>query len=412
MQPDIRWLDDPQVFRVNRLDAHSDHPFFEGEAQYAAGEDTLRQSLDGVWQFAYAQCAAQRPAQFYREDFDRSAFGEIAVPGHIELAGYDRLHYINTMYPWEGHYFRRPTGSGLPGVQAEGEFSGADYNPVGSYVKTFDLDPALRGKRVIIRFEGVEQAMYVWLNGQFIGYAEDTFTPSEFDLTGAVRETGNLLAVEVHKRSTAAYLEDQDFFRFFGIFRSVSLLGLPAAHVEDLWVRPQLDVATGHGDVRVTLRLSGDARRADIRVLDGESVCAQTTKDCEGAADVTLAMPGAVHIWDNHDPHLYTLEVRLYDADGALREIVPWRFGFRHIGIDENKVIRLNGKRLILNGVNRHEWNARTGRCITEADERWDIECFRRNHINAVRTCHYPDRLSFYALCDENGIYMMSETNL
>ena len=123
-------------------------------------------------------------------------------------------------------------------------------------------------------------------------------------------------------------------------------------------------------------------------------------------------MPGAVHILDNHDPHLYTLEVRLYDADGALREIVPWRFGFRHIGIDENKVIRLNGKRLILNGVNRHEWNARTGRCITEADERWDIECFRRNHINAVRTCHYPDRLSFYALCDENGIYMMSETNL
>lgn len=412
MQPDIRWLDDPQVFRVNRLDAHSDHPFFEGEAQYAAGEDTLRQSLDGVWQFAYAQCATQRPAQFYQEDFDRSGFGEITVPGHIELSGYDRVHYINTMYPWEGHFFRRPTGSGLPGVQETGEFSGADYNPVGSYVKAFDLDPALRGKRVIIRFEGVEQAMYVWLNGQFIGYAEDTFTPSEFDLTGAVRETGNLLAVEVHKRSTAAYLEDQDFFRFFGIFRSVSLLGLPAAHVEDLWVRPQLDVATGRGDVRVTLRLSGDARRADIRVLDGESVCAQTAKDCEGAADVTLAMPGAVHIWDNHDPHLYTLEVRLYDADGALREIVPWRFGFRHIGIDENKVIRLNGKRLILNGVNRHEWNARTGRCITEADERWDIECFRRNHINAVRTCHYPDRLSFYALCDENGIYMMSETNL
>ena len=169
MQPDIRWLDDPQVFRVNRLDAHSDHPFFEGEAQYAAGEDTLRQSLDGVWQFAYAQCAAQRPAQFYREDFDRSAFGEIAVPGHIELAGYDRLHYINTMYPWEGHYFRRPTGCGLSGMQAEGEFSGADYNPVGSYVKAFDLDTALRGKRVIIRFEGVEQAMYVWLNGQFIG---------------------------------------------------------------------------------------------------------------------------------------------------------------------------------------------------------------------------------------------------
>ena len=412
MQPDIRWLDDPQVFRVNRLDAHSDHPFFESEADYAAGADSLRQSLDGMWQFAYAPCAAQRPAQFYQEDFDRSGFGEIAVPGHIELAGYDRIHYINTMYPWEGHLFRRPTGSGLPGVQEAGEFSGADYNPVGSYVRTFDLDPALRGKRVIIRFEGVEQAMYVWLNGQFIGYAEDTFTPSEFDLTDAVRETGNLLAVEVHKRSTAAYLEDQDFFRFFGIFRSVSLLGLPRGHVEDLWVRPRADLSTGRGDVRVTLRLSGDARLVDLRVRDGRSVCAQAAKDCEGAVDVTLSLLGAAHLWDNHDPHLYTLEVRVYDGSGALCEIVPWRFGFRRIEIGEDKVIRLNGKRLILNGVNRHEWNARTGRCITDADERWDIECMKRNHINDVRTCHYPDRLSFYSLCDENGIYMMAETNL
>ena len=412
MQPDIRWLDDPRVFRVNRLDAHSDHPFYASEADYAAGTDALRQSLDGVWQFAYAVNAAQRPALFYQEDFDRSGFGEIAVPGHIELAGYDKLHYINTMYPWEGHLFRRPTGSGLPGVQETGEFSGADYNPVGSYVRTFDLDPALRGKRVIVRFEGVEQAMYVWLNGQFIGYAEDTFTPSEFDLTDAVRETGNLLAVEVHKRSTAAYLEDQDFFRFFGIFRSVSLLGLPKAHVDDLFVRPALDVAAGCGDVRVTLRLSGDVRRVDIRVLDGKTLCTETSAAGSDAVDVTLAMPGRVRIWDNHNPALYTLEVRLFDADGALCEIVPWRFGFRRIEIGEDKVIRLNGKRLILNGVNRHEWNARTGRCITGADERWDIACFKRNHINAVRTCHYPDRLSFYSLCDENGIYMMAETNL
>ena len=227
-----------------------------------------------------------------------------------------------------------------------------------------------------------------------------------------MRETGNLLAVEVHKRSTAAYLEDQDFFRFFGIFRSVSLLGLPKAHVDDLFVRPALDVATQRGDVRVTLRLSGDAQRADIRVLDGETLCAETTAEGGGAVDVTLAMPGSVRIWDNHNPALYTLEVRLYDAEGALCEIVPWRFGFRRIEIGEDKVIRLNGKRLIINGVNRHEWNARTGRCITDADERWDIECMRRNHINAVRTCHYPDRLSFYGLCDENGIYMMAETNL
>jgi len=412
MQPELKWLDDPRVFRVNRLDAHSDHPFFAGEADYAAGESALRQSLDGVWQFAYSPNAALRPQFFYQEDCDRSGFDEITVPGHIELAGYDKVHYINTMYPWEGHLYRRPVGCGLPGERGEGQFSAADYNPVGSYVRTFDLDPALRGKRVIVRFEGVEQAMYVWLNGRFIGYAEDTFTPSEFDLTDAVRDEDNVLAVEVHKRSTAAYLEDQDFFRFFGIFRSVSLLGLPAAHVEDMFIRPRLCMESGRGTVELSLRLSGDAKRAEVVIRDGETVCAQCTLPGGEAVRGTIDMPGAVKVWDNHNPSLYTMEIRLYDGADALAEIVPWRFGFRRIEIDERRVIRLNGKRLILSGVNRHEWNARTGRCITEADERWDVACMKRNHINAVRTCHYPDRLSFYSLCDEAGIYMMAETNL
>ena len=412
MQPELKWLDDPQVFRVNRLDAHSDHVFYAGEEDFAAGQSTLVQSLDGVWKFAYAPSAALCPQFFYQEDCDLTGFDEINVPGHIELAGYDRIHYINTMYPWEGHLFRRPVGSGLPGEQAQGEFSQAPYNPVGSYVRTFDLDPALRGGRVIVRFEGVEQAMYLWVNGQFIGYAEDSFTPSEFDLTGVVRDTGNVLAVQVHKRSTAAYLEDQDFFRFFGIFRSVSLLGLPRAHVEDLWVRPRVEVATRRGSLQVDLRLSGDAVRAELTVRDGETVLTRQTLECEGETKFSCDMPGEVRLWDNHNPHLYDLEVRLFAADGALREIVPWRFGFRRIEIGQDKVIRLNGERLIINGVNRHEWNPRSGRCITPEDERYDVACMKRNHINAVRTCHYPDRISFYGLCDENGLYMMAETNL
>ena len=219
MQPSIKWLDDPRVFRVGQIDAHSDHFYYDSEESCRNGEMTLSQSLDGVWKFAYSVNAKERPAQFFEKGFDLSAFGEIKVPCHIEMAGYDKIHYINTMYPWEGHCFRRPAFSGMPGEAMEGQFSEADYNPVGSYVCKFDLNEALRGKHVIVRFEGVEQAMYVWLNGQFLGYAEDTFTPSEFDLTDAIRETGNTLCVEVHKRSTAAYLEDQDFFRFFGIFR-------------------------------------------------------------------------------------------------------------------------------------------------------------------------------------------------
>ncbi len=214
LKPELGWLDDPEVFRVGMLPAHSDHEFFDSETSCREGRKTLYQSLNGEWSFFWSKNAAMRPEGFYREDYDASAFGAIQVPGHMELAGYDRIHYINTMYPWEGHKYRRPAYS-LEGLGSQpGQFSQAEYNPVGSYRLVFDLEEALRGKRVCISFEGVEQAMYVWLNGEFVGYGEDSFTPSDFDLTPYIRETGNLLAVEVHKRSTAAYLEDQDFFRF------------------------------------------------------------------------------------------------------------------------------------------------------------------------------------------------------
>jgi len=411
MQPNIKWLDDPRVFRVGQIDAHSDHLYYDSEESCQNCKMTLSQSLDGVWKFAYSVNAKERPAQFYEEGYDISAFDEITVPGHIEMAGYDSIHYINTMYPWEGKIFRRPAFSGMPGEKMDGMFSEADYNPVGSYVCRFDLDEALRGKNVRVRFEGVEQAMYVWLNGQFIGYAEDTFTPSEFDLSGAIRETGNVLAVEVHKRSTAAFLEDQDFFRFFGIFRSVSLLAQPKAHVEDLWARPQVNLDALSGKVDVDLKIAGEAAKVAVCVKDGETVCCAAEAKADARVSVSMDMAGTVTLWDHHNPKLYTLEIRLLDEAGNLIEIVPQAIGFRKIEM-VNKIMMFNGKRLVINGVNRHEWNCRSGRCITDEDEAWDIACMKRNQINAVRTCHYPDRLSFYRLCDENGIYMMSESNL
>lgn len=219
MQPDIKWLDDPQVFRVGQLPAHSDHKIYASVAEMERQESSLCQCLNGTWQFAYSKNPMSRPEAFYQTDYDAAGFGEIQVPCHIEMAGYDKIHYINTLYPWEGKVYRRPAYALGKNKKEEGSFSEAEYNPVGSYRKTFDLDEGLRGKRVCIRFDGAEQAIYVWLNGQFVGYAEDSFTPSEFDLTPYIKESGNLLAVEVYKNSTAAYLEDQDFFRFFGILR-------------------------------------------------------------------------------------------------------------------------------------------------------------------------------------------------
>lgn len=224
MQADLQWLTDPAVFRVNRLDAHSDHICFPSTEETARGETSFRQSLDGRWRFCWSPNPARRPADFWQEGFDDSAFGTIQVPGHMELQGHGQIQYINTLYPWDGH-------AGLCPPEIDWEDC-----PVGSCVREFDLAPGLRGKPVRVSFQGVEQALFVWLNGNFVGYAEDSFTPSEFDLTPYLKETGNRLCAEVYKRSSAAWIEDQDFFRFSGIFRSVYLEARPEPHLEDLWL--------------------------------------------------------------------------------------------------------------------------------------------------------------------------------
>ncbi|MCR4849894.1 MAG: beta-galactosidase, partial [Lachnospiraceae bacterium] len=210
---DIKWLDDPAVIGVNRVDAHSDHLMYADEDEYLNGNSSLICSLAGKWKFIYSECASKRPVDFYKWDIkDSSAaarFDEITVPGHIEMAGYDKLNYVNVMYPWDGHYFRRPLDK-EGRAHLTGTFAEADYNPVGSYIREFDLEPGMAGKDLRLRFEGVEQAYYVWLNGTFIGYSEDSFTAHEFMITDVIKEKGNVLAVEVHKRSTAAFLEGQD----------------------------------------------------------------------------------------------------------------------------------------------------------------------------------------------------------
>lgn len=416
MEADIRWLDDPEVFRVNQMPAHSDHIWDGTESGSGMGQSSFFQTLNGTWKFHFSQNPAACPTDFYLESFDDTGWDEIPVPCHIEMAGYDKIQYVNIQYPWEGHEYRRPPKTPSAGGQRENLFGGASCNPTGIYRLTFDLDRELRGKRVSLFFEGVEQAVFVWLNGVFIGYAEDSFTPSEFDLTEVVRDTGNVLAVRVHKQCTAAFLEDQDFFRFFGIFRDVSLRARPAFHIEDLWIRPyyrQGENGTYAGQVEVSLAYSGERAQAAelvVTVLDDQGrVCLEETGGIRET--LSLRLPEPVQLWEHGHPWLYRLELRLLGTEGQLLERVPYDFGFRRIEIRE-KTIQLNGKRLVLCGVNRHEWCAEGGRCIGAREREWDMACFHRNHINAVRTCHYPDQIPWYYLCDREGIYMMAETNL
>ena len=416
----IKWLDNPEIFRVNQLDAHSDHSYYMDYADMGKTDNPLSQSLNGQWEFAFSKNAESRPGNFYEEGFDASDFDKIMVPGHIELAGYDKIRYINTMYPWEGKEYHRGAYSLDSTGAEEGMFSEASYNPVGSYLKHFDLKPAMLGKRIRICFEGVEEAMYLWINGQFVGYAEDSFTPSEFDLTPYIREKKNVLAVQVHKMSTAAFLEDQDFFRFFGIFRNVTLKAVPDVHMEDVWFKPVLNPDNEHGSVAVSMKVSARKQvtvHAQFVLRDREgNVVAESSTPLQGLnGNLTGEIytdVGAIHSWDNHHPYLYQATIALKNAEnGELLELVPYDIGFRRVEIID-KVIYLNGKRLVITGVNRHEWSPKTGRCIGMEEMHSDIACILKNNINSVRTCHYPNQIPWYFLCDEAGIYVMAECNL
>ena len=400
MQASLNWLTDPTVFRVNRLDAHSDHICFANPEELAQGKTSLRQSLDGQWRFAWSKNPRRRPADFWKPDFDDSAFGTIRVPGHMELQGYGEIQYINTLYPWDGSAELRP-----PEIDWENTH-------VGSYVRHFDLEPGLQGKRVCISFQGVERAFYVWLNGHFVGYAEDSFTPSDFDLTPYIREKGNRLCVEVYRHSSASWLEDQDFFRFSGIFRSVFLYAKPAVHVDDVWFQTTLLEDNTTGELKIRLLLSGETESAALHcTIDGlMDVPVPLTFDGRYHVSPTFTFPN-IRPWCHEAPNLYHVALTLTSASGENMEVIPYDIGFRRFEL-KNGIMLLNGERLVIRGVNRHEWNPNTGRAIGMEDMICAMKTFRRNNINAVRTCHYPNQTPWYHMCDQNGIYMMDETNL
>ena len=395
------WLSDPEIFAVNRVEAHSSHDYYvTEEGKQKGGGSDCRQSLNGDWKFSYAEKPADRKADFYKENFDDSAFDSIQVPGHIQTQGYDRCHYTNTTYPWDGKETL------LPPMVSEA------YNPVGSYVKEFQVEDRLAGKRLFLSFQGVESAFYVWLNGIFIGYSEDTFTPSEFEITNAVRDGKNRLAVEVYKRSSASWLEDQDFWRFSGIFREVYLYAIPEAHVRDLRILAGTDDTYTDGQLSVSWDLLTDSEkeaRIEAKLLDAEGETVLQSGMLRAEETWEAVLPQA-KLWSAEDPDLYTLELSVFLGNEKTETVVE-AVGFRRFEM-KNGVMHLNGKRIIFRGVNRHEFDMERGRAVTEEDMLYDVRFMKRNNINAVRTCHYPNQNLWYRLCDRYGIYLIDETNL
>lgn len=393
MEFDPRWLSDPQVFEVNRLPAHASYTV------YGANGAPLEQPLDGTWKFNYAETPEDAPREFMSDAFDVSGWDDIAVPGYIQLQGggrYGTPHYVNVQYPWDGHEALTP-----PEIPRR-------YNPTGSYVRGFTVPDAWGEGPVCVRFDGVETAFAVWCNGVFIGYSEDSFTPAEFDLTPAVRRAGeNRLAVRVYRFSSASWLEDQDFWRMSGIFRSVSLFTKAAAHLADIWVKPELTDDFADGDLCVEVRVEGAGAGDAALSANGLTVRAPVV---DGRAALHLPVPHP-HLWSAESPALYAYTVTLSDTAGAPLETVRGKAGFRRFELRDGLML-LNGKRIVFKGVNRHEWSCRTGRAVTRAEMEQDVRTMKRSNINAVRTSHYPNRTEWYDLCDEYGLYVIDETNM
>lgn len=399
MNPNLHWLSDPQVYRVNRLDAHSDHVCYRNESEAASGNSSLRQSLDGEWLFSYAENAESCQAAFWADGADLSAFKPITVPAHIEIQGYGSNQYINKLYPWDG------ISDVLP---PEVDMS---HNGVVSYVRFFTVNKSLSDCRVCISFQGVATAMYLWCNGKFVGYSEDSFAPAEFDLSDYLIAGENRICVQVFQRSSASWIEDQDFFRLSGIFRSVFLFGKPDIYVDDIWLKAVLNKDNCTASLFPQLRLSGDVSgltvSCRIQGLAGECVWSGMLERTDGSQKITL---DNIRPWSHEDPYLYNVIIKVRNGKGT-EIVVPYSVGFRRFEIVD-KVMCLNGKRLVFHGVNRHEWNSRKGRAIDREDMLETIDVLRRNNINSVRTSHYPNQSLWYELCDRNGIYLIDETNL
>ena len=402
INPTLAWLSDPEVVAVGRLEAHSDHVVYPNATLAASGEASpFRLSLDGRWAFHFAKQPKDRPEQFHETGFDFRAWPTIEVPGHIELQGYGQIQYLNIQYPWDG---------------VEDVASGAvpARNTVGSYIREFDFDKLDAGESVVLTFEGVETAFYVWLNGVFIGYSEDSFTPAHFDVTAALSAGRNRLAVAVYQRSTATWIEDQDFWRFSGIFRSVYLERQGQSHVRDLHVTSELDDAFANAVLRFRIdfaRLAAGTKViAQLFDPEGIMIADRPAVDARQVTEGTLSVSAPL-LWSAELPHLYKLALTVQDGNGAVLGVVHQDVGFRRFEI-KDRLMLLNGKRILFNGVNRHEFNAWRGRAVTREDMLWDINCMKRNNINAVRTSHYPNQSEWYRLCDRYGLYVIDEANL
>ena len=403
----------PAVVDVNTEPPHATLVPFADAMSAQTGQreqSSYFQLLNGTWQFRWAQGPNDAPEDFYRSDYDASGWDEIPVPSNWQLLeGYDGPIYTNINHPFPADPPRVPT----------------DTNSVGSYRTTFEIPDDWQGKQVFLHFAGVQSAMYAWVNGQEVGYSEDSMTPAEFNITEFIQPGSNTLAVQVIRWSDGSYLEDQDFWRMSGIFRDVFLFATPPVHLRDYAFTTDLDESYADATANLRLHLTNYAdsnfQGQNVRVLlldaqqdtvlqDDIAVEKTVPVGQEMVIEASYEVPNPA-LWSAEQPNLYQLTLALEDANGNTTEVISGRVGFREVVIKNGQFL-VNGVPVYFKGVNRHELDPEKGRVINEASMRQDIELMKQHNINAVRTSHYPNDPRWYALTDEYGLYVVDEANV
>ncbi len=437
MEFDISMISDPAIYAPGRLPARAFYDAIQPDGN-GGYKSSMVLRLDGTWKFSYAENYESAEKDFQKPGYDASSWDDIEVPGHIQLQGYDKPHYTNTAYPWDG--LENVENGAVP----------VRFNPVATYIKEFEMPDGTDGVgshtvsgtggsscRYRIYFGGLESGAAIWLNGHFLGYKEDSFDAGEYDITDFLVKGTNVLALQVFKWCVGSWFEDQDFFRFSGIYRPVWIYSVPDAHIEDVRIRKLLD--DEYKDAVLDLRVLASGGKLDLtgdmdQDLDIATVVSRSSKpadqsrlvieladdnderiysavvDLENETDHQINV-SAPKLWSAEKPNLYTLILTVTDKDSNPVERVIQHVGFRRFEMIDG-IMCINGKRIEFNGVNRHEFSCKTGRCVSEEETLLDVLTMKANNINAIRTSHYPDDQALYDFCDRYGLYMIAENNM
>ncbi|BDD09981.1 beta-galactosidase [Fulvitalea axinellae] len=411
---DNEW-ENPKVFGYGKTKPHATFFAYSSEKLAELGSKDYAENfrtLNGTWKFNFVKNPDHRPKDFYKKDFSVESWKDIRVPGNWEVEGFGLPVYVNTTYPFWDFQRTRPEPPKIPG----------DYNPVGSYRKDFEIPADWDGQQIFLHFGAVKSAFYLWVNGEKVGYSQGSKTPAEFDITKFVKPGKNVIAAEVYRWSDGSYLEAQDFWRISGIERDVFLYATPKVRVRDFFVKAGLDKNYTNGTFSLDVDLSNHIKKSgrysvEYKVLDGDKVVAEESKKvnfAKTAENANVSFSAEVtkpRQWSAEQPNLYTLAISLKDRKGKVTQAIRRNIGFRSVEIKDGKFL-VNGKYVLIKGVNRHEHDPDRGHVVGEASMQRDIQLMKEYNINTVRTCHYPDDPRWYELCDEYGLYVIDEANI